>query len=124
MENLDFSAEETVLLNSFFDAKDKTEILMKLEINRKILSPEDSMHSVICSLMSRIENMTDKDVQELILLLPFNEFSDVADEEKEYNDWYDNKKEFEQKYGITEDDGYINDSDLEMPYSELVDDWR
>lgn len=124
MENIDLSAEEMVLMNSFFDAKDKNEILIKLEINRKILSSEDSMYSVICSLMSRIENMTDADVKELILLLPFDEFSNVADEEREYNEWYDNKKEFEQKYGITEDDGSIDDSDLEMPYSELADDWR
>lgn len=123
MSNYNFGIEEQELLNNYFDARDKYEILNKLEINKKILSEQDNLYRIISSLIEKITIMSDEEVNDLILLLPIDEFSPTVDEEKEFNEWYDNKQAYIKKFGITEDDGCIDDFELEMPYSEITDDW-
>ena len=123
MNNYNFGIEEQELLNNYFDARDKYEILNKLEINKKILSEQDNLYRIVSSLIEKITIMSDEEVNDLILLLPIDDFSPTVDEEKEFNEWYDNKQAYIKKLGITEDDGCIDDFELEMPYSEITDDW-
>ncbi|MBQ5558192.1 MAG: GTPase-activating protein [Lachnospiraceae bacterium] len=114
-----FNVEELALLDSWIDAVNKEDIMNRLKLNISLIDNNDVTFSVIDGLHKKISSMNNDEVEKLLDELPSDY---VSEEERKFKEHYMKKQNLMDELGITEDeDGCIDDDDLEIPLDEL--DW-